>query len=160
MGYLMILTPFLSAFTEAYTKKEFDWIRTTIRRINLIWMITSIATVLMIFCYSLFFKLWVGDAVVVPLSLIIALAVSSIIGMVSGTYGLFLNGIGKIQLQLYILVIEALLIFPLTYLFYKLGFGLISIVAVQIIFYSVGSYFIVRQYNKIINQKATGIWIK
>jgi O-antigen/teichoic acid export membrane protein len=160
MGYMIVLTPFLSAFTEAYTKKEYGWIRITIRRINWIWFLTSLATIVMIFIYKIFFKLWVGDAVTVPLSLIIALAVSSICGMWNGTFSLFLNGIGKIQLQLYLLGIQALLFFPLSYLFYKLGFGLVSIVAVQIIFSIVSIYFMTMQYKKIINQKAEGIWFK
>lgn len=160
MGYMMVLTPFLSAFTEAYTKKEFGWIRNTIRRINWIWFLATLATIVMIFVYKLFFKLWVGDAVSVPFSLIIALAVLSIVVMLNGTYGLFLNGIGKIQLQLYLLGIQAILFFPLSYLFYKLGFGLVSIVVVQIIFSIVSVGFMIRQYDKIINQKAKGIWFK
>lgn len=160
MGYMMVLTPFLSAFTEAYIKKEYDWIRITIRRINWIWFLATLATIVMIFVYKIFFKLWVGDAVSVPLALIIALAVLSIVVMLNGTYGLFLNGIGKIQLQLYMLGIQAILFFPLSYLFYKLGFGLVSIVAVQIIFSIVSLGFMARQYDKIINQKAKGIWFK
>ncbi|NVO02115.1 MAG: oligosaccharide flippase family protein [Bacteroidetes bacterium] len=160
MGYLMILTPFLSAFTEAYTKGEFEWIKVTIRRINWIWAAASTITIFMVFFYSLFFKLWVGNAITVPLSLIVALAISSIIGMLNGTYGLFLNGIGKIHIQLYILGFQALLYFPLSYFFYKLGFGLASIVVVQIIFNFFGTYIIYSQYKKIVNQKAKGIWIK
>lgn len=160
MGYMMVLTPFLSAFTEAYTKREFEWIRTTIRRINWIWLLTSVATIVMIFGYRIFFNLWVGNAVTIPLSLIISLAISTIIGMWSGTYGLFLNGIGKIQLQLYILGTQAILFFPLSYLFYKLGFGLVAIVVTQIIFSVASVVFMTIQYHKIINQKAQGIWIK
>lgn len=160
MGYMMVLTPFLSAFTEAYTKKEFEWIRTTIRRINWIWSLTSLVTIFMIFGHKIFFKLWVGNAISIPLALIIALAIYSIVNMWSGTYGLFLNGIGKIHLQLYIIGIQALLFFPLSFLFYKLGFGLISIVVTQIIFSFVSVFFMTVQYNKIINQKAKGIWFK
>jgi len=160
MGYLIVLTPFLSAFTEAYTKNEYQWIRTTIKRINWIWLLCSFATILMIFSYKIFFKLWVGDAVTIPLSLIIALAIYTIVGMWSGTYGLFLNGIGKIQLQFYVLGVQALLFFPLSYLFFKLDFGLISIVMAQIIFSIASAFFITKQYHKIINQRARGIWLR
>jgi O-antigen/teichoic acid export membrane protein len=160
MGYLIVLTPFLSAFTEAYTKKEFGWIRSTIKRINWLWLLCSFATILMVFGYKIFFKLWVGNAVTIPLSLIIALAISNIVGMWSGTYGLFLNGIGKVQLQLYLLGIQALLFIPLSYLFYKLGLGLVSIVASQTILYFTSVYFLTAQYKKIINQKAKGIWLE
>ncbi len=160
MLYMMVLTPFLSAFTEAYTKKEYQWIRNTIHRINLIWMAASVITILMIFGYKLFFKLWVGDTILIPVSLIITLAIFNILTMVSGTYGLFLNAIGKIQLQLYLLTAQAILFLPLSYLFFKMNFGLVSIVAAQIIFAAVNSYFMVKQYNKIIRNQALGIWFK
>jgi hypothetical protein len=114
----------------------------------------------MAFGYKTFFKFWVGNAVLIPLSLIIVLVVSTIIGMWSATYGLFLNGIGKIHLQLYVLGIQALLFFPLSYLFYRLGFGLSSLVVTQIIFGLSGVLFMTKQYKKIINKEATGIWFK
>jgi O-antigen/teichoic acid export membrane protein len=160
MGYMMVLTPFLSAFTEAYTKKEYSWIRTAIKKINLIWLLASLATISMIFGTNIFFKLWVGDKVIVPLSLIVALAISSIVNTWSGTFSLFLNGIGKIQMQLYILGIQAILFFPLSYLFYKLRFGLASVVVAQILFYIPSAFLMTVQYSKIMNQKAKGIWNK
>jgi len=160
MGYMMVLTPFLSAFTEAFTKKEFNWIRSTIKKINWIWFFCAVITLVMVFGYKIFFNLWIGKAVTIPLPLIIALAISTIVGMWSGTYGLFLNGIGKVHLQLYLLGIQALLIFPLSYFFYKLGFGLVSIVAPQIIFALTSVLVMTTQYNKIISQKAMGIWLR
>lgn len=160
MIYMMILTPFLTAFTEAYTKKEFNWISLTINRINIIWIVTSIITILLIFGYRLFFKLWVGDAIKVPLSLIIALAISGIIHTFYNKYSLFLNGIGKIQLQMYLLGIQAVLFIPLSYLFYRLGFQLVSIVAAQITIYTMMAFFMTAQYKKIMNKTATGIWNK
>jgi O-antigen/teichoic acid export membrane protein len=160
MGYMMVLTPFLSAFTEAFTKNDYSWIRNIIKKINWIWVLTSLATLIMVFCYKIFFKLWVGDKVIVPGSLIIALSVSSIISMWSGTFTLFLNGIGKIQLQLYLLGLQAILFFPLSYLFYRLQFGLISIVAAQILFYVSSAGLFTIQYNRIIHKTAHGIWLK
>lgn len=160
MLYIMVLTPFLSAFTEAYTKKEFGWIKSTIRKINFIWILASIGTILLVFIYKLFFKLWVGDEIVIPVSLIITLGISSIIGTWSSTFTLFLNGIGKIKLQFRILLIQALLFFPLSYFFYKLNFGLSSLVIPGIIFAIIGAYIFTTQYKKIINQTALGIWNK
>lgn len=160
MGYIMVLTPFLSAFTEAYTKKEYSWIRTTIKKINFIWLLASLATVVLIFGTNIFFKLWVGNKVIVPMYLIVALAISSIINTWSATFSLFLNGIGKIQIQLYILGIQAMLFYPLSYLFYKLNFGLASVVAAQILFYISSAFLMTIQYKKILSQRAEGIWNK
>lgn len=160
MAYMMVLTPFLTAFTEAYTKKEYDWIKNIIYRINKIWMLTSLATIMLVFLYKLFFRLWVGNAIEVPLPLIIALSISGIIHTFYNKYSLFLNGIGKIQLQFYLLGMQAILFIPLSYLFYKLNFKLSSLVVAQIILYSIMAYFMVIQYRKVINNSAKGVWNK
>lgn len=160
MGYMMVLTPFLSAFTEAFIKGEFSWIKSIVKKIRIIWVMVSIFTILMIFVYKGFFHYWVGDNISVPLSLVIGLSVSSIISTWDGTYGLFLNGIGKIHLQIYIVVIQAFIFVPLSYIFYKLNFGLVSIVMAQIVLYTFSSIIKTVQYNKIINLSANGIWIK
>jgi len=156
----MVLTAFLSAITEAYTKGEFNWIKATMKRINYIWIISSIGTIVLIFGYRLFFKIWIDNQIHIPVLLIISLGILSIINTFSSTFTLFLNGVGKIRLQIYINVIQAISFFPLSYLFYKLNFGLPSLVIPNIIFFISGSIIFYIQYSKIINQKANGIWIK
>ena len=90
----------------------------------------------------------------------ITLAISVVVGMLGSSYSLFMNAIGKIQLQLYILAAQALLFFPLSYMFFKFGFGLVSVVLPQIIFAFASAAFMRVQYNKVVMQKAEGIWIK
>jgi O-antigen/teichoic acid export membrane protein len=160
MLYLMILTPFLTAFTEAYTKNEFGWIKTIISKINIIWIISSLGTILLGFVYKPFFKMWVGDKITVPLVLIITFGASSILNTRIGTICLFLNSIGKIRLQFFVQIFEALLFFPLCYMFYKLSFGLTSLVIPTIIFSTIGVFVFTIQYNKIMNKSAKGLWYK
>ena len=160
MLYIMFLTPFLSAFTEAYTKKEFNWIKTTIKSIRYIWVICSLGIIVSVLLYRWFFHLWVGNQIEVPLSLIVVLAVSSIVGTLSSTHTLFLNGIGKVRLQFYVQILQAIFFIPLAYLFYTLNLGLSSLIIPGVIFGIVSSFVFISQYNKIIMQKATGIWIK
>lgn len=158
MVYMMVLTPYLSAFTEAYTKKEFGWISLTIDRIQKVWILTSVITIILVFLYKIFFDFWVGNKIEIPLNLIIALAISGIIQTFYNKYSLFLNGIGKINLQLYLLLFQAIFFVPISFLFFKLGFGLVSLVACQIILYSIMAYFMVIQYKKVMSQTASGVW--
>ncbi|NLV20291.1 MAG: oligosaccharide flippase family protein [Bacteroidetes bacterium] len=160
MVYLMVLTPFLSAFTEAYTRKEYEWIRSTINKINTIWILTSVSTIILMLLYRIFFRLWVGESIQVPFPLILGLTASSIIGTFYNKYSLFLNGIGKIHLQTYLLGLQAFLFIPLSYLFYKLDLHLLSIVLAQIILHCIAAYLMYNQYKKIISQTATGVWNK
>jgi O-antigen/teichoic acid export membrane protein len=160
MGYMMVLTPFLSAFTEAFTKKDFVWIKKTMRKINMIWILVSVLTLIMVLGSQLFFELWVGKAFHIPISLLIVLALSSIFTNYTASYSMFLNGIGKIELQFYVLIIQATLFFPLSFCFFKMGLGLISIVIPQLLFYLISSIIMKMQYEKIIHQSARGIWLK
>lgn len=158
MLYIMVLTPFLSAFTEAFTIKDFKWIKNIMKKLHLTWLLSSIVTFLMIIFSGMFFNIWIGDKVNIPLILVVFLGISAIIHTWMATHTLFLNGIGKIKLQLYFLGIEAVLYIPLSYLFYKIGMGLLSVILPQIIFSVFGALIFTEQYKKIINQKALGIW--
>ena len=158
MLYIMVLVPFLSAFTEAFTKNEFEWIRSTMKRINIIWLVASFGTLILVLVYKIFFRLWVGNEIIIPLTLIIGFGISSIVSTWVSTYTLFLNGIGKIRLQFRVQLLQAILFFPLCFLFYKLNFGLVSLVIPGIIFAIMGAFIFPLQYKKIINQTAIGVW--
>lgn len=158
MMYIMVLTPFLSAFTEAYTKNEFGWIKSTINSIIKIWMVTTFLTILLMLIYRSFFKLWIGDEIVVPFTLIIALGISSLFMTLSSTYTLFLNGIGKIRLQFYVGLFFAITFIPFAYMFYYFNFGLISIVMPGIIYGIISSLIFRIQFKQVIGKNATGIW--
>lgn len=160
MLYMMVLSPFLTAFTEAYTKHEYVWIKNTLKKINKIWLLASLGTLVLVLVHGIFFKLWLGDTVAIPLYLIIGLFISVVSNMWMSTYTLFLNSLGKIHLQLYIYIVEAVLFIPLSFLFYKMGFELISIVVVQIIFYIISGLIYVIQCKKIMHCTAIGIWNK
>lgn len=160
IGFMTILTPYLSAFTEAYSKGDLIWIKNTIRNINKVWAVLSIITLIMVFISSFFFQFWVGKDLPIPMSLILVISITSIVTNLTATYSMFLNGIGKISVQLYTLTFQAILYFPLTYFFFKLNFGLISVILPQFLFYLISSFIMKIQYNKIINRKAEGLWNK
>ncbi|MBN1639316.1 MAG: oligosaccharide flippase family protein [Ignavibacteriales bacterium] len=160
MIYTMVLTPFLSAFTEAYTIKEYDWIKNIIKKMRKIWAISAIVTLLMAVVSPFFFDLWLGNKVLIPQTIVFILALSSIIGTWSATYTLFLNGIGKVKLQLYMLTIQALALIPLSYLFFWLGAGISSVILPKIILGIVSSFIFTKQYQKIIGNNARGLWAK
>lgn len=160
MLYIMVLTPFLSAFTEAYTKNDYSWIKRTIKTINLVWILACFAAITLALGYRLFFNLWVGSAIMPPLNLIIVLGLLSIFETYTSTYTLFLNGIGKIRLQFFTLLGSALLFIPMVLIFYHYKFGLVSLVIPGIFFAIVNSVIYKVQYNKIITRNASGIWYK
>lgn len=160
MLFIMILTPFLSAFTEAYTKNDIVWIQATMRKIMLAFAGASILTVVMVFGYRLFFNLWVGGKVMPGTLLMIMFGVFGVFQMLGSVYTLFLNGIGKIRLQFYTLLVSAILFVPLVFLFHRLNLGLSSLVVPGIIFGILNSWIYKRQFSLIMQKKAQGIWYK
>jgi len=157
MVFGITMTPFWSAFTEAWVKKDFAWIRNTMRKLNLLWALIVVVTIFMLTFSDFFFRLWVGKEVTVPISISLVLAAYFIINARNMIYMYFLNGVGKIKLQLYFSILGMILNVPLAvYLGKKIGVH--GVILSTLILNSISMVWTVIQYNKIINNKATGIW--
>jgi O-antigen/teichoic acid export membrane protein len=160
MVFMMVLTPFLAAFTEAYIKQDFTWIRKTMRLITWIWFGTILFTLALIIGYRVFFNIWVGGSVMPAFYLIVLMGFQGIAETLTAAYTLFLNGIGKIRLQFFTLSISAILFIPMVLLFNYLGFGLNSLILPAIIFASISAILFKYQYEKVLKGYAVGIWNK
>jgi O-antigen/teichoic acid export membrane protein len=158
MVFMMVLTPFLSAFTEAYTKNDFLWIRKTMGLINKVWLSMIVFTLILIFGYQFFFKFWVGGKVMPSFNLIVLMGFLGIAETYITAYTLFLNGVGKIRLQFYSMLFFALLFLPLVYLFFRLDFGLSSLILPSMFFTLTNIVLYKRQFNLIMLNQAKGIW--
>jgi O-antigen/teichoic acid export membrane protein len=160
MLFIMILTPFLSAFTEAFTKRDYEWIKSTIHKIMLAFVGASIIIVIMLIGYRIFFNIWVGGKVMPGILLMIMFGVFGVLQMYSSVYSLFLNGIGKIRLMFYTLLVSAILFIPMVFLFYNSNFGLSSLVLPGIVTGFFSSYIYKKQFDLVIQKDAKGLWNK
>jgi len=70
-----------------------------------------------------------------------------------------INGIGKVKLQIYSSILELLLILPLSWYFGGL-FGAVGIIFAACLVYIPRSVWAPIQLNKLVNNKATGLWNK
>ena len=158
MVFILMINPYLSAFTESYTVNDYDWIKLTFKKINIILIFCSLVTIALIFMSDLFFYYWTDNKISVPKALIVSFCIYAILNMVVSVYSLFLNAIAKIQIQIYVLLIQAIWFVPLSYLLFLNDFGLKSIVIVQITFGVFSSIIYYVQANKIMNNNAIGLW--
>ncbi|AMR33979.1 hypothetical protein A0256_22285 [Mucilaginibacter sp. PAMC 26640] len=157
MLFTIIITPFWSAFTEAYTRQDYNWIKATLHKINKVWAALSCATLLMLAFSPFLYRLWLGKQVSVPLSLSIAMCVYTIASIWQTIHVYLLNGIGKIRLQLYLVLGSALVNIPLAIWLGKL-IGLAGvIISNTLLFIVMGAIFSI-QANKIVSGKAQGIF--
>ena len=74
MFALIILSPFWSAFTDAYVKKDFYWMKNMLRKLEQMWLLCIPVLVIMVLCSNFVYKYWIGSSVSIPLSLSVCMA--------------------------------------------------------------------------------------
>jgi O-antigen/teichoic acid export membrane protein len=122
MAFAIIMVPYWSAYTEAYVKNDYAWIRKTIRQALRLWGLFVVGAIVMLIVSDFAYDKWVHDPAVTtlidfPLSCLMMLyAVLITFGSV---FIMLLNGIGQIKLQMTINLIGMCLFFPMSYLFVK-----------------------------------------
>lgn len=125
----LITMPLWSSYTDAYHRRDFVWIRGILQKQFMIFGAIVLAAILMAVMAKPIIALWIGDDLEVSTPLIISMVAFIIISTWSNIFSIFVNGIGKINLQLFTSVIAMLLNIPLSIYFTKhLGFGINGIV--------------------------------
>lgn len=115
----LLLAPLWSAFTEAYCKKDFSWIKKVIKRLNRLLIPISIVLLLICIFSKLIFKIWIGNKLTIPQNLVIADAIYCLIYVWTNIYTYFLNGVNKLNLQIYISIFICIVNIPLCMYFGK-----------------------------------------
>jgi O-antigen/teichoic acid export membrane protein len=161
IGISIVLTPFWSAFTEAYVKKEFEWIEKSIRKLMFTFIAMAFLVTLFVYYSADVYKIWIGEDMNPPLSLSIVMGCYVVVYSFSNIFVYFVNGTGYIKVQMYVGVVMAILNIPLSYLFAELlGYGISGVIVATTICAAIPGIFSYMQYNRIINGNAKGIWIK
>lgn len=159
MVAIIILTPFWSAFTDAYTKQDYNWMRNMVRKLEKMWLVFIPILIVMILCSDLFFKIWIKDQVHIPLSLSISMGIYMLCQIAGNIYMYIINGTSKVRLQMIVYLIFAFISIPLMSLSCK-HFGIEGIVIVPSIIYIIQAIIGKVQITKLINRSAQGIWAK
>lgn len=159
MVMLIIITPFWSAFTDAYTQKDYNWMKSTLHKLELCSLCSVGVGILMLAISPLFYKVWVGDSVQIPFFLSVTVMLYMLTQVIGAVYMQLINGIGTIRLQLIIYIVFAIISWPLTTYSCRL-FGVYGASLVPIIVYIVQAIFGRVQLGKLLNNEAAGIWKK
>ncbi|MFN2429809.1 MAG: lipopolysaccharide biosynthesis protein [Cryomorphaceae bacterium] len=157
--FALVTTPFWSAFTEAYVKKDMVWIKKVVKRLLLLWALVSAVAVAMFFAAPLVYTFWIGDALEIPRVLNFFMMVWVIISTFLSIFGTFLSGLGKLKISLFYAVFIAVVNIPLS--IFLAGFpalGSAGVILATLIGMSFRLLFQPAQTLKIIRGTATGIW--
>lgn len=159
MIFGIILIPFWSAFTEAWSKRDTAWIENTMKKLQLLCVLVFVTALIMLLFSKFIFRIWVGKEIVVATSMSAVMAAYVVMNSWNGIYSNFLNGVGKIKLQLYISLLGCLLNIPLA-IFLGKTLGIYGVVLSNTIISLMSAIFLPIQYLKIIKNKDVGIWAK
>lgn len=156
---LLIITPFWSAFTDAYHKRDYKWMTNSAKKLEIVWLFSILAALVMVVFANIFYDIWVGDNVKVHLSTTISIAIYITLFNLGQVYMYMINGVGTIMIQLIIYLIFALIAWPLMVLSCRwLGLpGIVIIPSIVVVLQAVCGKI---QIKKIINNQAIGLWGK
>mgnify|MGYP006088593971 CR=1 FL=1 len=161
MSFTIIVTPFWSSFTEAFEKKEFQWIKKSMNNLFRLILVFITISFILLLSSNYIYKFWIGEQVQIQfsLSLLMCIYISMIIYLTPFNY--FINGIGKIKLQLIQTLLMAVINIPLSYfLSIKLEMGVNGIILGTIFSVLPSLFLSTIQFLLITNNKAKGIWNK
>ncbi|MCB0687116.1 MAG: hypothetical protein KDC53_11340, partial [Saprospiraceae bacterium] len=156
--FSIIAVPFWSAYTDAHTKGDTGWILDTNKKLKLIWLGLLIVSIFMLIVSQWFYQLWVPD---IPVPFVLSLMMCLYVLALSwgNIFVMYINGVGKVRLQVIVSIVGAIINIPLSIFFAKnLDLGSAGIILASTICIGFGPILGPIQFNKLIKDKATGIW--
>jgi len=162
MIFMIFITPFWSASTEAYLKNDFQWIKNGIKKYNQLNILLFVIGCLMLLFSNDVYRLWLGKGkVTISFSLSLWGFLFFNVGMFGSKYVNFLNGINALRMQFWTSLISPFLYVAISLIlikYYNVGVYSLFIAAILA---NANAYLIAPlQYYKIIKKGKKGIWIK
>jgi len=162
MAFMIFISPFWSASTEAFLNGDIKWIRNSIKKYNLLNILFILAGIIMLLFSKTIYSLWLGEGTVnisFELSLWGFLYFCTL--MFGSKYVSFLNGISALRLQFYSSVISPFLFIGLVLLFLNyFKMGVYSLFMASVLANINGFILAPMQYYMIIVKNKKGLWLK
>lgn len=162
MGFIIFITPFWSASTEAYIKNDIQWIKNGIKQYNLLNLGVFLLSIVMLVFSAKVYDFWLGQGTVnIPFMLSFWGFVFFNTIIFALKYVFFLNGINALRLQFIASIISPVVFFIVAYILIKLyQLGVYSLFIASVIANFNGFIIAPLQYHLVVNKKKKGIWIK
>ena len=157
--FTVICMPFWNATTDAYERGDMDWIRKATRKLRLMTIGIMVCITIMVILSPWVYAIWIGD-IFIDVKMSIVMAVYIFILIYSLRYSYFINGIGKLRLQLIFTTTAAILFIPLAYLTTLWSHNIIWFMVVMCLVNIPGLIVNRIQFSKLIKGQAKGIWNK
>lgn len=141
MVWGIVMMPLWSAFTQAKTVNDIDWMNNTIKKLNKLMVFTVIILIIMALSAPFVILFWTSGKVVVSQQMIWIFAIYTLISVWNNIYAFFLNGISVIKVQIYTSIVAALINIPLAIFFVKYlnmgSEGVVLAMAISLSFFAI-----------------------
>lgn len=125
----LLTAPLWSAYTDAYHRADFNWIKGALRKQLLLFIGIVLTTLGLVLMARPIIGLWIGSEVAVSSWLVISMGAFILVSTWNNIYAYLLNGIGEIRVQLFTALIAMLMNIPLSILLVKyFDFGVHGVV--------------------------------
>ena len=158
--FTVICMPFWNATTDAYTQKDMEWIRQANQKMKKMTLGILLGIVCMVVISGYVYTIWIGKDVEIDFRMTIVMALYIFILIYSMRYSNFINGIGKLRLQIIFTTGAAILFIPLAYAVTYWTHDIICFMGVMCLVNIPGIIVNRIQFYKLLNGQATGIWTK
>lgn len=157
--FIIILTPFWSAFTDAYKRNDYSWMQKTLKYLEFMWIFVTIVGLVMYAVAPFVYHVWIGHSVEISQKLSLFVCVYIIMFNLGNLYMYLINGIGTVRIQLVIYLSFAMVSWPLITLACRIwGIDGVVIIPTLVLFLQAVSGKI--QLSRLLDNSAKGIWRK
>jgi O-antigen/teichoic acid export membrane protein len=123
----IILFPFWSAFTAANERGDIFWIKNTISKLEFTFFVLFIIGIVLLLFFPYFVAYWFNKSIFIPQLFAVIIMLKNLFLILNSVYSYYLNGIGKVKLQLILYAIFAVLNVPVSWILFKL-FGTVGVI--------------------------------
>jgi O-antigen/teichoic acid export membrane protein len=162
MVFVIFLTPFWSASTEAYMKNDIQWIKNGIKKYTQLNIIMAVIGLIMLFSSGTVYRVWLGEGKV-NISFYLSLSgfLYFSVTIFASKYVYFLNGINALRIQFLACILSPFIYIVVAMLLIKYyHMGVYSLFIASIIANFNGYILAPLQYHQVINRNKKGIWIR
>lgn len=133
MAWDIMVNPVWVAAADAIAHKDYDWIRSIIRKYFKIFIGFAFGFAILLLLSQFAYSLWVGDKVSVPFSLSLWVMIYFLVLTYGSVYVMILNGAGELSLQTKACVISPIVFLCAVYALPRLGLGVEAIMISSVI---------------------------
>ena len=140
--FTAITVPIWSASTEALAKKNYEWFDKVLRKLNIVALVFFIGYVLVGIAFKPLAAIWLQRELDYPDGLILVMIIYYLMQTISVTYGSVNNGIGALNGQVVLGIIQGIVNVPMSiFLARNCGLGVVGVKLATAMLVGVGAIF-------------------